>query len=73
MRRKHVADEKLRTAAVAFRASIMTLMTDATAFVRVLDEIIEANETPTLRPPSQTSMEAVKVEVVKIPTPRRPR
>jgi hypothetical protein len=68
-----VADDKLRRAAIQIRDSLNAAVTDATAFIRVLDEIIEANEVPTVRPPSQTSMEAVKVEVVRIPTPRRPR
>lgn len=68
-----MADDKLRRAAIQIRDSLNAAVTDATAFIRVLDEIIEANEVPTVRPPSQTSMEAVKVEVVRIPTPRRPR
>lgn len=68
-----MADEKLRKAAVSFRESLMALVTDATAFVRVLDEIIEAHEAETERPPPEPNMEPVAVEIVKLRPPRRPR
>lgn len=62
-----MANEKLIKAAVSFRASLAMLMTDVTAFIRVLDEVIEQDEIPTIRPPSEQKMAAVKVEVVRFP------
>jgi hypothetical protein len=68
-----MADRGRKQAALRFRDAAQSLMTELQVFIRKLDEADEADDTPTVRPPSQTAMEAVKIEVVKIPTPRKPR
>jgi hypothetical protein len=67
-----MADDKRKQAALRIREAHMAFMTEVTAAIRMLDEADEADETPTVRPPSQ-QMEAVKIEIVKLPPPRRPR
>lgn len=63
-----MVDAKLRKAAIQIRDSLNAAVTDATAFIRVLDEIIEMSETPTVRPPSGEHEEVAlpKVDIVKL-------
>jgi hypothetical protein len=68
-----MANDKRKKAALRLRDAIKALESEIAAVKRELDEADEADETPTVRPPSQTNMEAVKIEIVKLPHPRRPR
>jgi hypothetical protein len=68
-----MGDSKRKGAILRFRSALKTFESEVQAVIRELDEADEADETPTVRPPSQPAMESVKVEIVKLPTPRRPR
>jgi hypothetical protein len=66
-----VDTEKAKRAILRARKAGQDFAMEMTASLRELEEALE--EVPTIRPPSQAAMEAVKVEVVKIPVPRKPR
>lgn len=64
--------KKLEELAVRLRDNANYLIVESQAILRMLDELRDAEEVPTVRPKSG-SMEAVKVEIVKLPGPRRQR
>lgn len=71
-----MGDSKRKGAILRFRSALKAFESEIQAVIRELDESDEADETPTVRPPSTPSMEAVhipKVEIVKLPTPGKGR
>jgi predicted transcriptional regulator len=67
-----MGDTKRKGAILRFRAALKAFESEIQAVIRELDEADEMDDTPTVRPPSQPSMEEVhvpKVEIVKLPMP----
>lgn len=66
-----MGDSNLMKALLRYRDALMAHMTESQAALRQVEEAIEAEERPTVRPPSQPKMEAV--ELPKVEIVRRPR
>lgn len=68
-----MGDTKRKGAILRFRAALKAFESEIQAVIRELDEADEADDTPTVRPPSgeHQAVQVPRVEIVKIPTPGR--
>lgn len=67
-----MGDSKRKGAILRFRAALKAFESEVQAVIRELDEADEADETPTIRPPSgeHQAVQLPKVEIVKLPQPK---
>lgn len=66
-----MGDSKRKGAVLRLRTALKAFESEIQAVIRELDEADEADDTPTVRPPSgeHQAVQVPKVEIVKIPMP----